>query len=610
MEKRLPMTTETGTKPLAIPRTLTVRELADLMGVSGVQVIKALMVNGIMADVSKTLDYDTAAVVAVDMGFAPTEAGVVMEEPPAPTLTDLFTEPIPDDPATLRPRPPVVAVLGHVDHGKTTLLDAIRNTRVTEGEAGGITQHMGAYQAEISGRPITFLDTPGHEAFTQMRARGAEATDIAILVVAADDGVMPQTREAMDHIRAAGVPMIVALTKIDLDSARPDRVKAQLSEANVLIEEYGGDVPLVPVSGVTRAGIADLLETILLVAEIAALQANPDRPAAGVVLEAELDRRQGARTTLLVQRGTLHPGDALVVGQSWGKIRAMFDYTGAPITTAAPSAPVSVLGIQDVAAAGDRFRVVESDRRAKTQYETARRQREALAAQVRHAVSLDALFGEISKGAVKELNLIAKTDVQGSVEPIRQALDRLTTPEVHVKVIHSAPGAVSESDVNLALAAHGVVLAFNTGVEPGARKLADQQGVEIRQYAIIYELLEDVQAAITGMLAPVEVEIIDGHAEVLQVFPIRRLGNVAGCRLDDGHARPSLQARVRRDSTVIATGALTSLRRFDRDARDVQAGQEFGVAITGFDAWQPGDQVEFFHTEMQSRAVARGRPQA
>ncbi len=608
------MTTEAtepaeAAKPIEIPRTLTVRELADLLQENAVQVIKVLMTNGVMADVSKTLDYDTAAVVAVDMGFEPSEGADVIEEPRAAVVIDILTDHTEDADADLLPRAPVVAVLGHVDHGKTSLLDAIRADNVQTGESGGITQHIGAYQATVNDRPITFIDTPGHEAFTEMRARGAQATDIAILVVAANDGVMPQTREAIDHIRAAGVPMIVALNKIDIDNANIDRVKAQLAEAEVAIEEYGGDVPLVPVSATTKQGLPDLLDTILLVAELQDLKANPDRGATGLVLEAELDRRQGARTTLLVQRGTLKVGDTLLVGNTWGKVKAVFDFKGDRIKAAGPSMPVSILGLQDLAAAGDRFRVMQDDKAAKRLYGTAKRAREAAEAKSQHAASLDALFGEISRGDVKELNIVLKTDVDGSVEPLRQSLEQLTNEEVHVKAIHAAPGAITESDVNLALAANGIILGFNVNMEPGARKLAHAESVDVRLFDIIYDMIAQVEAAIGGMLEPVDVDVIDAHAEVLQVFPIRRIGNIAGSRADDGQIQPGQLVRVFRAGEEVAMGKISSLRRFQQDAREVQAGQEFGVAIEGYQDFKPGDKLEFFHVERKSRIVVDGRIQ-
>ena len=591
-----------------IPRTLTVRELADLLDETPVMIIKTLMTNGIMADVSKTLDYGTAAIVAMDRGFDPEEAGDVVEEQEAPSTIDILgaVEEEAEDPADLRDRPPVVAVLGHVDHGKTSLLDYIRNANVAEGEAGGITQRVGAYQATANDRLITFIDTPGHAAFTEMRARGAQATDIAILVVAANDGVMPQTREAISHIQAAGVPYVVALNKMDLDNINPDRVKAALADVAVQIEEYGGDVPLVPVSATRGDGMSDLLDTLLLVADIAEFSANPERLAVGVVLEAELDRRQGPRTTLLVQRGTLRQGDSVLVGQTWGRIKAMTDFRGNRIREAGPSTPVVVLGLQDVADAGDSFRAVESDREAKRIYERARREREAREAQIQHSATLDALFGEISRGDVSALNLIVKTDVVGSVEALRDSLEQLSNEEVTVKVIHAAAGPVSVADVNLALASEGFVIAFSTPVEPGAERLADQEGIEIRAYSIIYEVIEEVEAAISGLLEPVQMQVVDGHAEVLQVFPIRGLGNIAGCRSLDGAIRHDAQVHVYRGGEQIAESNISSLRRFQDTVQEVDAGQEFGVALARFDEFRAGDQLEFFHIETQSRIVQGG----
>ena len=592
-----------------IPRTLTVRELAELLGDTPVSIIKTLMTNGVMADVSKTLDYGTAAIVAMDRGFDPEEAGDVVEEEEAPTTIDILglgAEEEDDDPADLRSRPPVVAVLGHVDHGKTSLLDYIRDANVAEGEAGGITQRVGAYQASANERLITFIDTPGHAAFTEMRARGAQATDIAILVVAANDGVMPQTREAIDHILAAGVPFIVALNKMDLENINPDRVKASLADVGVQIEEYGGEIPLVPVSATNGDGMSVLLDTILLVADIAEFSANPSRAASGVVLEAELDRRQGSRTTLLVQRGTLRQGDAVLVGQTWGRIKAMTDFAGNRIDEAGPSMPVVVLGLQEVAEAGDAFRAVGSGREAKRIYEEARREREAREAQVQHSATLDALFGEISRGNVSALNLIVKTDVVGSYEALRDELERMSNEEVAVKVIHAAAGPVTVADVNLALASQGLVIAFSTPIEPGAERLAELEGIEIRRYSIIYEVIEQVEAAISGLLEPVQMQVVDGHAEVLQVFPIRGLGNIAGCRSLDGNIRSEAQVHVYRNGEQIAESQISSLRRFQDSVQEVEAGQEFGVALARFDTFEAGDQLEFFHIETQSRVVQGG----
>ena len=609
-------TAQAPSRAVQIPRTLTVRELSDLLDQTPVTIIKVLMTNGVMADVSKTLDFDTAAVVAVDLGFEPEESAVAAAETPvaAPQTAVEILGPLEaeEDPARLQPRPAVVAVLGHVDHGKTSLLDRIRSANVAEGEAGGITQRVGAYQATAGGRLLTFIDTPGHEAFTGMRARGANATDIAVLVVAANDGVMPQTREAIDHIRAAGAPMVVALNKMDLEDINPERVKTALSEHGVQIEEYGGDVPLLPVSATEGEGIEELLETLILVADLNNYQADPSGPARGVVLEAELDRRQGPRTTLLVQHGTLRQGDAVLAGRTWGRIRAMTSFSGERISEAGPSTPAVVLGLQEAAEAGDRFRAAADDKEARRVYERAKREREAREASMQRTTSLDALFDEISRGRVMSLNLIVKTDVVGSVEALRESLERLSNEEVRVKVIHASAGAVSNTDVNLATASKGIVIAFNTGIEPGAARLAEGEGVEIRSYAIIYDAIEQVEAAISGMLRPIEVETVEARADVLQVFPIRGFGNIAGCRSLEGAVRRGALARVLRGGETVAEAPIRSLRRFQDDVQQVDAGQEFGVALERFEAFEPGDRIEFYRVETQSRVISGGeiRPAA
>ena len=603
-------TAQAPARAVQIPRTLTVRELSDLLDQTPVTIIKVLMTNGVMADVSKTLDFDTAAVVAVDLGFEPEESAVVAAEAPvaAPQTAVEILGPIEaeEDPARLRPRPPVVAVLGHVDHGKTSLLDRIRSTNLAEAEAGGITQRVGAYQATVGGRLLTFIDTPGHEAFTGMRARGANATDIAVLVVAANDGVMPQTREAIDHIRAAGAPMVVALNKMDLENVNPERVKTGLSEHGVQIEEYGGDVPLLPVSATEGEGIEELLEPLILVADLNNYQADPSGAARGVVLEAELDRRQGPRTTLLVQRGTLRQGDAVLAGRTWGRIKAMTSFSGERISEAGPSTPAVVLGLQEAAEAGDRFRAAKDDKEARRVYGQAKREREAREASMQRTTSLDALFDEISRGRVMALNLIVKTDVVGSVEALRESLERLSNEEVRVKVIHASAGAVSNTDVNLASASKGIVIAFNTGIEPGAAKLAEGDGVEVRSYEIIYDAIEQVEAAISGMLKPIEVETVEARADVLQVFPIRGFGNIAGCRLLEGSVRRDALARVLRGGETVAEAPIRSLRRFQDDVQQVEAGQEFGVAMERFEAFEPGDRLEFYRVETQSRVISGG----
>ena len=588
---------------LEIPPTLTVKELADLLGISSVEVIKELMRNGVMASVNQVVDYDTAAIVAHDLEFEPQEAaipevtGVAPERPSA--------HPIEEDEASLQPRPPVVTVMGHVDHGKTSILDAIRQTNVIEQEVGGITQHIGAYQAEVDGHRITFIDTPGHEAFTTMRARGAQVTDIAVLVVAADDGVMPQTVEAIDHARAAGVPIVVALNKMDLAAANQDRVKQQLSERGLVIEEWGGDVICVPVSARTGEGLKDLMENLLVVAEVQELKANPDRPAVGAVVEAELDSTRGPMATVLVQTGTLQQGDAVVVGDTWGKVKAMFDDRGQRLKVAGPSQPVKIMGLEAVPLAGDTLKVVKDERVARTTIEERRRQREATASHEQRAVTLETLFGEVTAGKVKELNVILKADVQGSIEPVRNSIERLSIEGIKVRVIHAASGTVTESDVMLAAASKAIIVGFSSKPEPGARRLAETEGVDIRYYEVIYDLVDDIQKALLGLLEPVYSDVIDGHAEVRQVFRISRRGNVVGCHVRDGAVNRSSLVRVLRDEQALAEARVDSLRRFTEDVRDVQAGYECGIALEGFDDFKEGDVLEFYHREAGRPPVAK-----
>ena len=594
-----------GTAPrvLEIPRTLTVKELADLLGISPVEVIKELMRNGVMASVNQVVDYDTGAIVAHDLGFEPQEAAILEVARVAPERPS--ARPVEEDEASLQLRPPVVTVMGHVDHGKTSILDAIRQTKVTEQEVGGITQHIGAYQAEVDGHRITFIDTPGHEAFTTMRARGAQVTDIAVLVVAADDGVMPQTVEAIDHARAAGVPIVVALNKMDLPAANQDRVKQQLSERGLVIEEWGGDTICVPVSARTGEGLKDLLENLLVVAEVQELKANPDRPAVGAVVEAELDSTRGPMATVLVQTGTLHQGDAVVVGDTWAKVKAMFDDRGQRLKSAGPSQPVKIMGLEAVPLAGDTLKVVRDERVARTTIEERRRQREAAASREQRAVTLEALFGEITAGKVKELNVILKTDVQGSIEPVRNSIERLSTEQVKVRAIHAASGTITESDVMLAAASKAIIVGFSSKAEPGARRLAEVEGVDIRYYEVIYDLVDDIQKALLGLLEPVYSDVIDGHAEVRQVFRISRRGNIAGCFVRDGAVSRGSLVRVLRDDQVLAEIRVDSLRRFTEDVRDVQAGYECGISLEGFGDFQEGDVLEFYHREAGRPPVAK-----
>ena len=584
----------TKARSISIPPALTVKELGDLLDVSGVEVIKRLMTNGVMASINQTIDYDTAAVVAVDLGFDPEEAEV--EQVAAPIDVEAEEE-IVDDPASLKPRPAVVTILGHVDHGKTSLLDAIRSTKVTAGEAGGITQHIGAYQVVKDGKPITFIDTPGHAAFTAMRARGAQVTDIAILVIAADDGVMPQTIEAINHVLAAGVPIIVAINKIDLPGANPDRVKQQLTEHNIVVEDFGGNVVTVPVSATKGTGLDDLLEAINLVAEISELKANPDAPASGVVIEAEMDTSRGPIATVLVQRGTLRQGDAMVVGEISGKVKAMFDDRGNRIREATPAFPCIIMGLEVVPEAGDRIRVVNDERTAREVVDVRRRTREA-AEQTEHAhVNLDTLFNEISAGKLKELIIILKADVRGSAEAVKGSLERLSNQEVKVKIIHAATGPVSDSDVMLAEASNGIILAFNQKTDPSAKKRAEAEGIDIRSYTIIYQLLEDIQKALVGMYEPVYQTVVDGHAEVRALFKSSKMGQIAGCYVTDGTIRRGSTTRIQRDGKEIGRGRCEGLKRLQDDVREVREGFECGVVISGFDKFQEADVIEFVHEE-------------
>ncbi len=581
--------------PIELPSIITVKELGDLMRVGAVDVIKELMKNGVMATINQTIDFDTAAIVASDLGFEPSEAPAPEPEPTTFTTSRKVLE----TGEGLEPRPPIVTIMGHVDHGKTSLLDAMRNTRVTEGEAGGITQHIGASTIIVNGQRITFLDTPGHEAFTAMRARGAEVTDIAVLVVAADDGVMPQTIEAINHAKAAGVPLVVAINKIDLEDANPDRVKQELTRYGITVEDYGGDTIAVPVSARSKEGLDDLLESLLVQAEILELRANPRRSAIGVVLEAEMDQARGKVATVLVQTGTLRPGDIVVAGDTWGRVKAMFDERGRKLKSAGPSIPAKILGLNAIPHAGDRVTVVGDERTAREWVDTRQREKDAAAADAYTPVTLDTLFGEISAGKMKELNLILKTDVQGSIDPIRSALERLSNDEVRVKVIHSGSGSITESDVMLAKAAKGIIIGFNTRPEQGARRQAEVERVDIKQYAVIYHAIEDIENALKGMSEPVYIEVIDGHAEVRQIIKISRFGNIAGSYVTDGKVVRSGTCRIRRGRELVFDGRVENLKRFKEDVREVQAGYECGITLEGWDAFIVGDALEFYHSERQ-----------
>jgi len=571
-------------KPVELPASLTVRELAELLKVSPVEAIKQLMRSGIMASINQVVDYDTAAVVASDLGFEPrlkTEAKRKVEIK-----------------GGLTPRPPVITILGHVDHGKTTLLDAIRRTDVASTEAGGITQRIGAYQVEVEGRKITFLDTPGHEAFTAMRARGAQSTDIAVLVVAADDGVMPQTLEALDHARAANVPIVVAINKVDKPEANPERVKRQLAEHGLLVEKWGGQVVSVEVSAKKRQGIEELLENLLLVADVQELKADPSRPAVGAVVEAALDKTRGPIATLLVQNGTLKVGDVIAVGDTWGRIKAMFNDKGKRVKEAGPATPVSVLGLNAVALAGEPFTALPDDRQARSFLQQRQQERQSALLQPKKAASLQDIYAKMKEGEVKELPVVLKTDVQGSIEPIRTSLEKLSSDKIRLRVIHAASGTITESDVLLALASRGIVIGFNIRPEPGAKKLAETDGVEIRLYNIIYELVEAVERALLGMVEPTFVEVIDGRSRVLATFGAGTgLRKVAGVLVTEGRMAMGAQVRVRRGTEVLHEGKIKSLRRFKDNVTEAGAGLEAGVGVEGIRDYQEGDILETYHRE-------------
>jgi len=590
-------------KTVEVPSSLTVRELATLMGVSPIDVIKELMNNGIMANINQVIDYETAAIVVQEMGFEaqeakPAEPEAKPEQGPATLWQRLYAD---EDAAKLKPRPPVVTVMGHVDHGKTSLLDAIRHSDVVSGEAGGITQHIGAHRVEHNGRKITFLDTPGHEAFTAMRARGAQATDLAVLVVAADDGVMPQTVEAISHAKAARVPIIVAINKIDKPNANPERVKKELADNGLMIDEYGGDVLCVLVSAKQKKNIEDLLEAILLVADSIQIKANPDRSAVGTAIEGKMDKSRGPMATLLVQNGTLEVGDPMVVGASYGRIRAMFDEYGHPVRKAGPSTPVEVLGLTSVPSAGETFEVVQNEKIAKgiAAARASQTQEAAVAGPIR-PLTLSDLYAQIQAGQVKELALIIKADGQGSIEPIVNSLQKLGDENVKVNILHAGTGNISENDVMLAVASHGIVIGFNVQVDAAARKMADASGVDVRQYDIIYKLIEDVDKALKGLLEPVYADRVIGRAEVRQTFKIRSVGFVAGCTVRDGVVQRDAKARVLRGEEIVFDGGIHSLKRFQEDVKEVKAGFECGVALDGFTAYKEGDTIEFYVRERVS----------
>jgi len=582
---------------IKIPSAITVKQLAELLQVSPVDTIKRLMRRGVMANVNQVLEFSVAATVATDYGYE------VRKEPLATRKAGRVTEvrrrrqlQTTEEAGGLKPRAPVVTIMGHVNHGKTRLLDTIRQTNVMDHEAGGITQHIGAYQVEVNGQRITFLDTPGHEAFTAMRARGAQVTDITILVVAADDGVMPQTLEAIDHARAAGVPIVVAINKIDRPEANPDLVKQQLADAGLLIEEWGGDTVCVQISAREKLGIDELLSNLMVVAEMEELKADPSRSAEGVVIEAEMDKFRGPMGTVLVHSGTLRLGDTVVVGDAWGRVKAMFNDAGKRVKRAGPSTPVEVLGLNGVPQVGDVLTVTADERQAQSLIEKNKAEREREGAAPR-AVNLSNVYEQLSTGRVKELNIVMKADVQGSIEPIRTSLEQIAEEEVKVRVIHSGPGNVTESDVMLAIASKAVIIGFNTGSEIGARRLAELEGVSIRYYDVIYNLVDDIAKALKGMLEPTYVEVIEGHAEVRAIFSLSRREKVAGVYVTEGRMVRGASIRVLRNGQVVHESVVSSLRRFKEDAREVASGYECGVGARGFTDFEVGDILEVFRTE-------------
>ncbi|MEC9179006.1 MAG: translation initiation factor IF-2, partial [Pseudomonadota bacterium] len=598
-EKRQSMSMEPREKvarTITVPESITIQELANRMAERAVDVIKLLMQQGVMAKINDTIDADTAELIAEELGHK------VNRVTDADVEDSIDTEEDTDD--DKKPRPPVVTVMGHVDHGKTSLLDALRKTSIVIGEAGGITQHIGAYQVtKDDGEKVTFIDTPGHAAFTSMRARGAKVTDIVILVVAADDGVMPQTVEAISHSKAAEVPIVVAVNKIDKPEADPTRVKNELLQHEIISEDMGGDVQFVEVSALTGTGLDDLLESVLLQAELLDLKANPDRAAEGIVIESKLEKGRGAVATVLVQRGTLSVGDIFVVGEESGRVRALLDDQGESIKSALPASPVEVLGAGGSPSAGDMFNVVETEAKAREIAEyRARISREKRTASG-NRTTLDQMMQQLKDTELKELPIVVKADVQGSAEAISQAVDKLGTDEVCVRVVHTAVGGITESDITLAAASNASILGFNVRANSQARNLADEQGVEIRYYNVIYDLVDDMKAAMSGMLSPDLRETMLGNAEILEIFNVSKSGKVAGCKVTDGLVRRGARVRLIRDSVVIHEGELSSLRRFKDEVKEVNAGQECGMAFENYEDLKQGDVIECYEVEEIARTL-------
>ena len=585
-------------RTLELPPAISVKDLAGAMAMPIGDIIKKLMAAGVLATINQEIDYETAAIIAQELG---------QEVRPAPSLEDkLRLSEVVDAPESLTSRPPVVTVMGHVDHGKTSLLDAIRQTNVTAQEAGGITQHIGAYQVEVKGRQITFLDTPGHEAFTAMRARGAQATDIVVLVVAADDGVMPQTVEAINHAKAAGIPIIVAINKIDKPQANVERVKQGLTEHNLVAEEWGGETIMAEVSALKRTGLDHLLEMILLVADLKDFKANPDRPAKGTIIEAELDKGQGPVATVLVQNGTLELGDTIIVGAVAGRVRALVNDKGKRVRKAGPATPVEVIGLDGLPMAGDELFAIKDDHLAR-QVADQRQQlkRESGLRRVQQPMTLDDLFSRVQEGELRELKLIVKADVHGSVEALHQTLERIANDQVRVAVIHGGVGAITESDVMLASASNAIIIGFNVRPDMAAKREAEKEHVDIRLYRIIYNAIEDIEAALEGMLAPEYREAVLGRAEVRAVFKVPKIGNIAGCYVVEGKITRSAEVRILRDNVVIHEGKIDSLKRFKDDAREVANGFECGIGLERFGDIKEGDIIEAFIMEEVKREAKK-----
>ena len=603
-ERRRPSTSDrkgqsrrAAPKVVILPRTLTVKRLAELTRISPIDVIKQLMRNGVMASMNQVIDFEVATLVTSAFGVRvkPEEE----REPASSAGALLETSDDEIDPSKLAVRSPVVTILGHVDHGKTTLLDTIRRSRVTDSEVGGITQHIGAYQVNYNGQDITFLDTPGHEAFTAIRARGARVTDIAVLVIAADDGMMPQTIEALNHAKAANVPVVVAVNKMDRPDADSEKVKRQLAEQGLVPEEWGGDVIVTPISAIQGDGIDDLLENILVVSEISELKADPDRRATGVVIEAKLDKSRGALATVLVQNGTLGVGNPLVAGTSWGRIKAMTNDLGKRVKEAGPSVPVEVMGFDSLPEAGDVFQVLPDERTVRDIVVQRLREKELENSGAR-ALTLEEIYTGVNAGEVKELNLIIKADVQGSIEAVCSALERMESDRVKVSILHAGSGTITETDVLLASASKAIIIGFSTTTQQGVERLAEREGVEIRHYNIIYRLIEDVEKALRGILESTYAEVVQGHAEVRVVFSVGRRNRIAGCMVSDGRLTRGVNVRVIRGGEVIHNGSISSIRHFKEEVNEITAGFECGVGLAGYTDFEEGDVLETYRRERVS----------